>query len=254
MTVVLYYHELSDDDSPLSVSPELFSDHLEVLDACGADVITAAQLARALGEDGPPERTVVITFDDGFAAAVREAGARLAKAGMRATFYCVAGYLGRESSWPTQPPGALTHRLASAEELAALAEAGHEIGSHGWSHAPLDREADLRREIVESRSALADATGAEIVTFAYPYGARPTPAARALVAETYAAGFGTTVGRLRRGAPTAFLPRVDAHYVRDPRVLRRVVSGSYDAYLGLRRIGSRTRRTFRKDYTIESGR
>jgi peptidoglycan/xylan/chitin deacetylase (PgdA/CDA1 family) len=254
VTVVLYYHELSDDDSPLCLSPDLFSEHLAALAACRANVLTANELVRALQSGDVPERSVVITFDDGFDAAVREARPRLAAEGMRATFFCVAGHLGGASDWPTQPPGAVFGPLATAEELAELARDGHEIAAHGWSHAPLDCPADLQREIVDSRTALAAAVHSDVRTFAYPYGASPTAAARLLVERTYSAAFGTSVGRVRRDSPLWNLPRVDAYYLRDPRLLRGVVVGSYDAYLGLRRIASRTRRTFKKDYATEARR
>jgi peptidoglycan/xylan/chitin deacetylase (PgdA/CDA1 family) len=248
MTLVLYYHELSDDRSPLSVPPELFSEHLAVLSSCRATVLTVSELVGALHDGGAPERTVVLTFDDAFAAAVREARPRLAVESMRATFFCVAGHLGGQSDWPSRPSGAPVGPLATADELATLTGEGHEIGSHGWSHAPLDGDADLRREIVESQTALASATGSEVRSFAYPYGAPPTAAARVLVEETYDAACSTSIGRVGRDTSPYYLPRVDAHYLRDPRLLRRVVTGSFDAYLSARRIGSRTRRVFLKDY------
>jgi peptidoglycan/xylan/chitin deacetylase (PgdA/CDA1 family) len=248
VTLVLYYHELSHDRSPLAVPPELFSEHLAVLASCQATLLTVFELAEALQDGGAPDRTVVLTFDDAFTAAVREALPRLAAAGMRATFFCVAGHLGGRSDWPSRPPGAPVGPLATADELAALTREGHETGSHGWSHAPLDGDTDLRLEIVESQTVLAAATGTQVRSFAYPYGAQPTAAARALVELKYNAACGTSIRRVGRDSSRYNLPRVDAHYLRDPRLLRRVVTGSFDAYLGARRIGSRTRRAFLKDY------
>src|SRR5579864_9290397 len=145
LALILFYHELSEDRSPLSVSPELFSAHLEVISACGANVLTAGELADALPAAAVQEPAVVITFDDGFAQAVGEARGRLKEAGMHATFFCVAGHLGATSEWPGRRPDTPVRPLASVEELAALARDGHEIGSHGWSHAALDGETDLRR-------------------------------------------------------------------------------------------------------------
>jgi peptidoglycan/xylan/chitin deacetylase (PgdA/CDA1 family) len=254
VTLVLFYHELSDDDSPLSVTPELFSDHLAVLASARANVLTANELLRALLEDEVPKRTVVLTFDDGFSAAVREACPRLDAVGMRATFFCVAGHLGGMSDWPSRGPEAPVRSLANAKELANLARAGHEIGSHGWSHEPLDADTELRREIVDSKAALEAATGTVVTTFAYPYGAPPTGAARALIQQTYAGAFGTSLARVRQDSALWNLPRADAHYLRNPRLLQGVVTGSFDAYLRARRVGSRTRRAFRKDYVSERSR
>ena len=211
-------------------------------------MLTAGELADALPAAAVQEPAVVITFDDGFAQAVGEARGRLKEAGMHATFFCVAGHLGATSEWPGRRPDTPVRPLASVEELAALARDGHEIGSHGWSHAALDGETDLRREILESKAALSTVAGCEVRTYAYPYGARPSTSAHALVRQTYAAAFGTRAGRAGTGSPRYELPRVDAHYLRDPRLLRRVVGGSLDAYLVARRFGSRARRAYRKDY------
>lgn len=248
MTLVLTYHQLSDERSPLCIPPQLFSTHLETLAACDAHVVTAGQLARALRGGHVPERTVVLTFDDGFAGAVHEARPRLAAAGMHATFFCVAGHLGGVSDWSSRRPEATVAPLATADELAELARAGHEIGAHGWTHAPLDETDEAEREVVEARAALEEACATEVRTLAYPYGSRPGTAAHPLVQRTYDAAFGTSPGRVTGRSQLWDVPRVDAHYLRDPRLLRRAVGGSLDAYLGARRIGSRTRRAFRKDY------
>jgi peptidoglycan/xylan/chitin deacetylase (PgdA/CDA1 family) len=248
MTLVLYYHQLSDDASPLAVSPALFSRHLEVLAECGATVLTARELVEARRDGGLPERSVSITFDDGFAAAVAEARTRLRSAGMRATFFCVAGHLGGRSDWPSRLPGAPVQPLAESDALRTLAREGHEIGSHGWSHAPLDVEADLERELVASRDELAAMLGVEVRTYAYPYGAMPSPAARAVVERTYDGAFTTAVARVGADSSPWLLPRVDAHYLRDPQRLRQAVEGSANGYLGVRSLGSRTRRAVRKDY------
>lgn len=248
MTLVLYYHQLSDDPSPLSVPADLFSRHLEVLADCGATVLTAREFVGARRDGALPERAVSITFDDGFAAAVTEARTRLRAAGMRATFFCVAGHLGGRSDWPSRLPEAPVQPLAGRDALRTLAREGHEIGSHGWSHAPLDANADVERELVDSRDELAAVLDVEVRTFAYPYGATPSTAARALAARTYDGAFTTVAARVGPDSPRWLLPRVDAHYLRDPHRLRRAVEGSANGYLGVRRLGSRTRRAMRKDY------
>jgi hypothetical protein len=46
------------------------------------------------------------------------------------------------------------------------------------------------------------------------------------------------------------LPRVDAHYVRQPERLERLLAGSLGSYLRLRRVGAGTRRLVRRDYAM----
>ena len=101
-----------------------------------------------------PERAVALTFDDGFRSVAREAAPLLRDRGVRATVFCVSGRLGGESDWPSRRPGAGTAQLADADELAALAADGWEVGCHGATHAPLvDADASfLRRELVDAET------------------------------------------------------------------------------------------------------
>ena len=216
-------------------------------------MFTVSQLAAALRAGDLPERAVALTFDDGFASVADEAAPLLAERGLTATVFCVAGYLGRASDWPSQPAAALRRPLASPDQLAGLARAGFEIGSHGLEHAPLDGAGEevLRREIVESRSALEGAVGVHVSSFAYPYGALPGASGQSLVVERYAAACTTTIGRAVPECDLHALPRVDVHYLRRPELLRRALTGSLGSYLSVRRIAARGRRALRKDHEAE---
>ena len=83
-------------------------------------------------------------------------------------------------------------------------------------------------------------------TYAYPYGALRHAEARRLVERTYDAACTTRVASVGDG-PIYALPRVDAHYLRRPEILRRAVAGSLGSYLALRRFGPRAR-AIRQDY------
>jgi peptidoglycan/xylan/chitin deacetylase (PgdA/CDA1 family) len=154
------------------------------------------------------------------------------------------------NDWPTQPSEAPRRPLMRASELAALAGAGHEIGSHGVEHAPLSvaSGAALRREIVQSQELLEDAVGRAVRSFAYPYNALAGATGRDLVRATYDAACAGGLSTVRAGADPWRLARVDSHYLRRPELLRRAVTGDLDAYLLLRRVGARSRRLIAKDY------
>jgi peptidoglycan/xylan/chitin deacetylase (PgdA/CDA1 family) len=248
--LILTYHAVEPGPGPLRVHPSLFRAHLDCLGECGAEVLTISELAAALRAGAVPERAVALTFDDGCASVAQEAAPLLAERGLKATVFCVAGYLNGRNDWPSQHPGVPRLALMSAAELSELARTGFEIGSHGMEHAPLDRAVDglVDREVEESRSALERAAGTPVRSFAYPYGARPSSRARARVERVYSAACTTTIDTVRPGADPFALPRIDAHYLRRPSLLRRAVVGSLGPYVRARRIGARARRVLVPDH------
>ena len=100
--------------------------------------------------------TVSITMDDGYASQWRFMAPLLASRGFSGTFFIVTGWVDQENLW---------------DRWREVAEAGHEIGSHGATHTPLtglDPEG-MRREMEESRRRIRDVLGpGHGRSFAYP--------------------------------------------------------------------------------------
>src|SRR5205085_3169302 len=170
--LVVTYHAVEPGPSPICVDPDLFRRQLDELVGGGARSLTVRELGERLAAGTLPDRAVALTFDDGFASVVRTAAPLLRERGLTATVFCVAGHLGGRSDWATQPSGSPRLDLAGADELAKLAAAGFEIGSHSSTHMPLagaGAEA-LRQELDDSRRRLEDAVGVEVTSFAHPYG------------------------------------------------------------------------------------
>jgi peptidoglycan/xylan/chitin deacetylase (PgdA/CDA1 family) len=259
--LVLAYHAVEPGPPPLCLAPEEFQRHLDVLAELAVPTLTVSALAEALRREALrrealPERAVAITFDDGCASAVRVAAPLLREHAMTATFFCVAGHLGGWNDWPTQPRAVPRLQLATRDELRELAASGFEIGAHGMDHEPLTHAGQevARRELEDSKIALEAVTGQRVTSFAFPYGAPPSGVAAPLVSELYAAACGSRPRRVAAGFDPHALPRVDAHYLRRPAMLRRVALGRWDAYLRLRELGARARRIVASDYRpVESG-
>jgi peptidoglycan/xylan/chitin deacetylase (PgdA/CDA1 family) len=95
-----------------------------------------------------PERPLVsFTFDDFAASACRTVGPILAGRGVRGTFYACLGLLDSEFDGI---------QLATAEDLQAVAAAGHEIGGHTHSHVCLQHASvrTIEGEFARNRDAL----------------------------------------------------------------------------------------------------
>lgn len=221
-----------------------------MLASAGAAVLTVSDLVAALRAGELPDRAVALTFDDAFASVVSEAAPRLLRREWPATVFCVAAHLDGTNDWATQPPTAPRRPLASSADVARMARAGLEIGGHTMSHAPLGDLTGraLHDEVVGSRARLEEIAGTAVRGFACPYGDPPAGEARALVKATYDYSCGTRLNLTSPDADTYALPRVDAHYVRNPNVLERVVRGQGSAYLATRRAGARLRRLVVHDF------
>lgn len=102
---------------------------------------------------------VRLSFDDGNRSDVAFAFPALRERGLRASFFALAGRL--------DDPASL-----SSSDLMDLRAAGMAIGSHGWTHTPWRGlgEEEARRELVDARTALAEASGGEIEDAALPLG------------------------------------------------------------------------------------
>jgi peptidoglycan/xylan/chitin deacetylase (PgdA/CDA1 family) len=248
--LILIYHAIERGPPPLCVDPALFVEHLDVLEDSGAEAVTISELADRLRSGESPDGMFAITFDDGFASVPRDAAPMLADRGLTATVFCVAGHLGGSNDWSSQPARAPRRELATAEELAALTAEGFEIGSHGMEHLPLVGASEdlLRRELLDSRDAIQDAVGQLVRSIAYPYGVEPGALGRKLVESSYLAACTARMSTVSSAADPLALPRVDAHYLRRPELIRRALRGSLGPYLRLRRAGARARRVIRKDY------
>jgi O-antigen biosynthesis protein len=170
------YHQVSSIPLPpyarYTVTPTAFARQMRVLATLGYRSISLDRLlaARAAGTD-LPKRSVVITFDDGFADALRHAVPVLARHRLTATFFVVAGLLGKSSEWTRRKRG-LEMPLADADTLRALLADGFTIGSHTLTHRHLTElpDSECRYELSESKRRLEDALRREVHHLAYPYG------------------------------------------------------------------------------------
>lgn len=174
------------------VTPACFEAHLRLIRDGGFTPITvqAFALAKAAGET-LPQKSVIITFDDGLADFQEHAMPILARFDFPATLFVTSGYVGGTARWLANL-GEGSRPMLSWKEIAALADAGIEIGAHSITHPQLDligRDQAVR-EINGSRDAIEAAIGRSVSSFAYPHG-YSNPVTRRLVSE---AGFKAACG------------------------------------------------------------
>jgi peptidoglycan/xylan/chitin deacetylase (PgdA/CDA1 family) len=176
--LVLGYHAVSSRwRSQLAVPEAVLRAQLTTLARRGYTGLTLTDAEGRRSEGTLPSRSLVVTFDDGYASTMRAAPI-LAELGFPGTLFVVTRFVesGEHLCWP-----GIDHWLASEARdelrplgwpaIETLAESGWEIGSHTVSHPLLTEVDDIRltQELHESGAAIAARLGS-CDSLSYPYG------------------------------------------------------------------------------------
>lgn len=232
---ILMYHSIREGSEgrhayyETNTSPRIFAEHMKILHEEGYRALKVTK--PSIGNNGSVSpKSVVITFDDGYADFYRYAFPILTELNFTATVFVVSGLL-------------KTHRecfkgieCLNLAEVRELHSAGISIGSHTVSHPELKRLSPqaVENEVAASKKTLEDALGAPIKSFSYPF-AFPEADRRfvnrladILEACGYENGVTTILGTARPGAPRWFLPRLPVNSCDDPGFFRAKLAGAYD--------------------------
>jgi peptidoglycan/xylan/chitin deacetylase (PgdA/CDA1 family) len=165
---VLCYHQIREwraSDSKVArdyiVPPAVFRQQIKMLADSGYHSILPDQLVDYLKYGTPlPEKPVMLTFDDTDLSQYTDALPELDKAGFKGVFFIMTVSLNR--------PGYM-----SREQVKALSDQGHVIGSHTWDHQnvkKLKEEKEWQTQIEKPNRQLQEITGKQVKYFAYPFG------------------------------------------------------------------------------------
>ncbi|MEO8278790.1 MAG: polysaccharide deacetylase family protein [Ideonella sp.] len=166
---ILCYHRFGGSAGKMSVSPDNFAIQLDWLARNGYHVIRLSQLTGFLqGRETLPQRSVVITIDDGYESTYRYAWPALRKHNFPATLFVYTDFVGAGDA-------------VSWTQLQELAKSGLiDIQSHSKTHRNLiersageddtryrqsiENETRIPRELLEKR------LNVQVEQYAYPYG------------------------------------------------------------------------------------
>lgn len=237
---VLAYHAIDRVDDPLDgrhrVDPVRFQEQITALLANGFTFIDADRLIAHL-DDGAPlaDRSVLLTFDDGYDSLIRHAAPLLARLGIPAVVCVVTSHLGGHNTWAEAPAAGLP--LLDVPQLLTLHRAGWEIASHSDSHPRLTAlpVAELVDELCVSRARLVSAGLPAPRLVAYPYGAHDLTVRRFARQAGYSAGLALHPRRsLRSAADRYAVPRVEVRNDIGPGELVRLLDQQPQGGAGLR--------------------
>lgn len=163
---VLGYHDIR--TKPINyfdVTVESFIQHMDFLKDNGYQTLGLDDFVNIIESKKPfQEKSVLITFDDGYQGIYKYAAPELIKRNMKAAFFVtIKGLDKMEGSYPH----------ITTEELKEMANNPlFTIGSHTISHSLLNilSEEDRIKEIKESKTMIEKIIGKEVLCFAYPQG------------------------------------------------------------------------------------
>jgi peptidoglycan/xylan/chitin deacetylase (PgdA/CDA1 family) len=169
---IVHYHYVFDDEV------ESFSRQLAFL-ATTFQPVSLSEAVERLRTGAVDGRELVVTFDDGFRNQLGNAARRLADHGISACFFVITQLV---SAAPDRAARICLEQLhlprpvepLDWDDLVALLDLGHEIGSHSRSHPNLAElgPAQLEEEVRLSRTELQQRLGRPIAHLSAPYGER----------------------------------------------------------------------------------
>lgn len=186
----LMYHQVLKDESRAGkyiITPNELESDLAYLSENGYVSVLPSQLVKIREQGGRlPEKTVVITFDDGYETGLYYVLPLLKKYGMKAVINVVGNYTD-EYSQINEAGRHLSYAYLTWDEIRKLSDSGYvEIGNHTYNMhsyngerngcARKENESDeqYRTALYEDVSMLSDklqqVTGKRPVAFAYPFG------------------------------------------------------------------------------------
>ncbi|WP_394238807.1 stalk domain-containing protein [Niallia oryzisoli] len=189
---VLMYHSLIDNlNTSLSVDPERFREQMAALKTRGYNTITDYDLLNFLEKGTPlPDNPILITFDDGYKSNYSEAYPVLKELGLKATIYVITSRIFEDVTILPGESEKITWKDAR-EMMGTMLIQSHTWDSHkmvmsatgaergliaspiiinGHVESQQEYETRIYEDLVQSKKAIEEKLGYEVVSIAYPYG------------------------------------------------------------------------------------
>ena len=159
--LVLNYHQVLNNFTSLSIPVNQFDAQMDYLVESGYTSISPEELYKALnGEISLPEKSVLITFDDGYVDNYTNAFPILKYYGLKATIFVIPALVDKDA------------RYLTWEQLLEMEQSGVTAQSHTLNHRKLEELPDdeIRAELLNSKLLLEEKLGHAVEFLAYPTG------------------------------------------------------------------------------------
>jgi peptidoglycan/xylan/chitin deacetylase (PgdA/CDA1 family) len=218
---ILAYHTIGQPEWGVNdVSPRQFKRHLDLALQLGYRFVPASHIAAT----GGAPMDLAITFDDGAVSVHANAAPILRDYAIPYTVFVV-------TDWSDGRVAQQAGKVMTWRELAELAAAGAEIGSHSVSHPDFAAIAPERyeRELAESRRVICGRLGVGAESFAIPFGQSGNwPAAAAEAARK--AGYASVYAQAEETRPAGTIARTFVTRFDGGHIFRALLDGAFDRW------------------------
>lgn len=241
---ILTFHAIDDRRSVISFAPEVFRSGMTKLFEGGYRTLGLLEAVDCMHRDIPfPDRSLVITFDDGFHSVYQEAFPVLQRYGMSATVFLIVGEKAVVKA-ADRLPSLDMRPMLSWGEIQEMQQNGIAFGAHTLTHPdlihlPTER---IEEEIGKSKAIIEDALSTPVACFAYPYG-RFDYRSREIVRQYFACACSDKMGLVTAGSDPYVLERIDSYYLRTNRLFNVMLTGLFPSYVFARSIPRQLWRT-----------
>lgn len=182
---VLYYHSVHNNSTnEVIITPKLLKEHLSYLKDEGYISLTISDVQNYLiHNQSIPEKSILITFDDGYMDNYYNAFPILKELSLKATIFCITDNL--DGGY-----------YLSKDAIKEMSDYGIDIQSHTVTHPHLDTlsYSDQLAEMINSKQTLEKITNKEVFAIAYPFGDFNDDTIKAAKEGGYTLGFTTKRG------------------------------------------------------------
>lgn len=231
--VALMYHHFSESEEELNsliVHPDRLRDQLQALRAAGYASIRQQDLLAFLHSDDDrklPEKSVLLTFDDGYESNYSLAYPIVAEEGFYATIYAITsnvGVQGRYSQRITWPQSREMYHSGYIEiqnhtyNAHYYGDIGHgKTGAATTSQLQIDNQLEtraqymdrMREDLAKSKQLIEQQVGNKVFTFAYPYGRNNKALIDISLDTGHSLMYTVIEGVIYKGANPSLLPRIN---------------------------------------------
>lgn len=182
---VVYFHSVDPSEkNEVTISPDRLREELEYIKNSGYTTLTMTEVYDYLINNKPiPEKSILITFDDGYMDNYTNAFPILKELDMKATIFLISG--GIDNGY-----------YLSTDQIKEMSKYGIDFQSHTVDHKYLDQLSydEQLKQVTQSREDIKKITKKDVIAIAYPYGNYNDDTVKATEAAGYSLAFTTDRG------------------------------------------------------------